>query len=536
MLKEIRCEKFNEPVITFDNGLNVVLGDENATNSIGKSILLMVIDFVFGGNDFLNRNTDVVTELGHHEYYFKFLFNDEYYFFRRGTNSPNLVYKCSPDYEEIEPIALKDFTAFLKASYSITAKDITFREFVGIFSRIWPKDNLTVSKPLHIVSSKSPAVCIDNLIKAFNKYDSIKALALDLKKKEEDKSALNRAFKNKIIPKITKTQYNKNESRIKEIESEIEDIKSNLAKYAINIREIVNREIMELKVQKDEMLRVKLILDSKLKRIQNNLSENKHINSKHLNSLKDFFPEVNIDKLAEIEVFHSDLSKILKKELQSAEKELLEQLKLTNSEINRLDKKISETLSSLENPSVIVDRVYELSSLLQTSKTENNYYLDATEIKNSVKNIKAQVSEEKERILELLEYVINEEIQKTVSVIYDKSRKSPTLFLKGNNYTYEVFEDTGTGTAYSNLLIFDLSIFSLTSLPFLIHDSLLFKNIENDAVANLIKVYSSFSKQSFVAIDEIEKYGKVAAQALTDKSVIKLSDSRVLYIKDWRKR
>jgi len=505
MLIEIRCEKFNEPAIMFKSGLNVVLGDENATNSIGKSTLLMVIDFVFGGSTFLRHNADVVSELGHHEYYFKFLFNDQYYYFKRGTYLSDLVYKCSADYEEIESIDLKEFTDFLKASYSITAIDISFRAFVGLFSRIWGMDNLNVSKPLHIVSNKSPIDCVDNLIKAFNKYDSIKALALDLKNKGEEKSALNSAFRKKIIPKINKTQYKKNESRIEEIESEIEDIKFNLAKYATNIGEIVNRE------------------------------ENKHLKSKHLNSLKDFFPEVNIEKLAEIEEFHSDLSKILKKELQSAEKELLEQLKLTNSEITRLDKKISETLSSLENPSVIVDRVYELSSLLQTSKTENDYYQNATEIMDSVKNLQAKVREEKVSILKFLEDVINDKIRKIVSVIYNESRKSPILSLYEKNYTYEIFEDTGTGKAYSNLLVFDLSIFSSTSLPFLIHDSLLFKNIENDAVANLINVYSGFSKQSFVAIDEIEKYGKVAAQALYDKRVIELSDSRVLYTKDWRK-
>lgn len=36
-------------VITFHKGLNVVLGDNKGTNSIGKSTLLMVIDFIFGG-------------------------------------------------------------------------------------------------------------------------------------------------------------------------------------------------------------------------------------------------------------------------------------------------------------------------------------------------------------------------------------------------------------------------------------------------------------------------------------------------------
>lgn len=534
MLIEIHCKIFNEPVITFTEGLNVVLGDENATNSIGKSTLLMVIDFVFGGSTFLSHNVDVVDELGHHDYYFKFSFDGQYYCFRRGTYRPDLVYKCSPDYEELEPIALDDFNNFLKLRYSSTVPDISFREFVGLFSRIWGMDNLNPSKPLHIVSNKPPTDCVDNLIKAFNKYDSIKALAIDLKKATEEKSVLNSAFKNKIIPKINLTQYKKNESKIEEIESEIEDIKSNLAKYAINIREIVNREIMELKVQKDEMLKVKLTLDSKLKRIQNNLSENKHLKSKHLKSLKDFFPEVNIEKLTDIEEFHSDLSVILKKELQSAEKALLEQLKLTNLEINRLDKKISKTLSSLENPSVIVDRVYELANLLKTSKKENDYYQEIKDIRGSVKNLQAKVHEEKGIILKILEDAINDKIRTIVSLIYDESRKSPILSLFEKNYAYKTVEDTGTGKAYSNLLVFDLSIFSLTSLPFLIHDSLLFKNIENDAVANLINVYSGFNKQSFVAIDEIEKYGKMAAQALNDNSVIELSDSRVLYIKDWR--
>ena len=60
MLIEIRCEIFREQAITFHEGLNVVLGDSVATNSIGKSALLMVLDFVFGGETFLDHNTDVV--------------------------------------------------------------------------------------------------------------------------------------------------------------------------------------------------------------------------------------------------------------------------------------------------------------------------------------------------------------------------------------------------------------------------------------------------------------------------------------------
>lgn len=53
MLKSIFCEKFYNKTLNFTKGLNTVVGDDLATNSIGKSTLLMLIDFVMGGSDFL---------------------------------------------------------------------------------------------------------------------------------------------------------------------------------------------------------------------------------------------------------------------------------------------------------------------------------------------------------------------------------------------------------------------------------------------------------------------------------------------------
>ena len=52
MLKQISCDKFLDngqvrPPITFKLGLNAVLGDSAKSNSIGKSTLLMIIDFCF---------------------------------------------------------------------------------------------------------------------------------------------------------------------------------------------------------------------------------------------------------------------------------------------------------------------------------------------------------------------------------------------------------------------------------------------------------------------------------------------------------
>ena len=47
MLKEIYSSVIKQKTIKFHKGLNVVLGDNNASNSIGKSTMLLIIDYVF---------------------------------------------------------------------------------------------------------------------------------------------------------------------------------------------------------------------------------------------------------------------------------------------------------------------------------------------------------------------------------------------------------------------------------------------------------------------------------------------------------
>ncbi len=535
MLVEIQCDKFRTQSITFHKGLNAILGDENATNSIGKSSLLMVIDFVYGGKTLLTYNKDIVEELGHHDYFMSFKFDEEIYRFRRGTYEPDIVYKCGVDYTPITPITIEQYTAFLKAAYEINIDDISFRSFVGLYLRVWGKENLNVRKPLHIVQSMSGKNCVDNLIKTFGRYSTLKELTGNLKKKEEENKSLKSAIKNQIIPKINKRHYKDNEEKIDLLESEINDIKVHLAKYATNIAEVVNREILELKIQKDDLLETKLKIQSKLSRIKRNINENRHIKSKHFDGLIHFFPEINKEKLTNIEEFHSKVSKLLRIELLETEKEIEDQLSLINGELSEIDFKMAKSLTSVDSPDQIIDRVYDISKSLYTAKNENTYYKNEDALKNDIKALKEELSNEKTTVINLLQKTINDKIKRIVTAVFSPVRKSPTIMLKESNYSYEVFEDTGTGTAYASLIVLDLAIFDLTIMPFIAHDSLLFKNIENDSVAELFKVYSGTEKQSFVAIDEVDKYGDKTSSLLRSNSVIQLDDKNVLYVKDWRK-
>jgi len=55
MLKYIECDKFIELRVSFHAHLNIVLGDSSSSNSIGKSTMLKVIDFVYGGNTLITQ-------------------------------------------------------------------------------------------------------------------------------------------------------------------------------------------------------------------------------------------------------------------------------------------------------------------------------------------------------------------------------------------------------------------------------------------------------------------------------------------------
>lgn len=534
MLIEIRSDVFRETAIKFHKGLNVVLGDSVATNSIGKSTLLMLVDFSFGGESFISNDGGAVENLGHHSYFITHEFGGEKFIFRRGTFRPDLVYACSSDYEDQEALSLEHYKSFLKAQYKLDSFDLSFRAIISLFSRIWGRDNLEVKKPLHDHPSNNGGECIEKLIKLFERYMSIKELSEKLKEKNAEKQALSGAFKKKFIPKISKTQYKKNLKEIDRIQTEIEDIKSNLAKYAINLSEIASKEVLELKEQKDLLLNGKTSITSRLSRVRNNLSQSKYIKSKHLSSLKYFFPDVNEGKIAEIEEFHCDITRILKSELRASERHLQKDLDSITNEISKIDERIGQNISKFDNPEIIVDRVYDLSNSHKETISENGYFETEEGLRESVKEIKSDLKNEKEKILKFIEDLINDKIKSLVTLIYSKNHKSPELVLNDKSYQYKIIDNTGTGTAYSNLLLLDIAIFETTKLPMLVHDSLLYKNIENDAVSNFIDLYLKQDKQSFIAIDEIDKYGKETKEKLENKKVVKLSNQDVLYIKDWR--
>ncbi|HHJ9199201.1 TPA: DUF2326 domain-containing protein, partial [Streptococcus pyogenes] len=88
MLIEIFSDKFisNGKIrekIKLHSGLNIISGDSNKSNSIGKSTMLMIIDFCFGGSDYVTKGSDIINNIGHHSINFAFKFHNKLFYFSR---------------------------------------------------------------------------------------------------------------------------------------------------------------------------------------------------------------------------------------------------------------------------------------------------------------------------------------------------------------------------------------------------------------------------------------------------------------------
>lgn len=531
MLERIKSAIFAEGIIDFHEGLNVVLGDNKGSNSIGKSTLLMIVDFVFGGNTYISHNSDVVANLGHHDFGFTFKFNNTEYHFVRGTENPDIVFKSNNKYEKLYEIRVNDLTKKLKRLYELDADQLTFRAAVNTYSRVWGKENNNVKKPLHSFAQDNFSQTVTNLIKLFNKYDAIAMQDKELKRLEDQRLVLNKAGNHKLIPKITKTKFGKNTKEIEALIKEIERLGKSTYSPSGDITEIVSEEMISLREIKKRLLDERGYYISRLNRTQRTIKKSAGAG---FENLLEFFPNVNVEKLQDIESFHQGISSILSDELENAKKELASKIDELEKEINQVIKKQERLLKPDEELNVFIDSLIELSSRLKSLQLENDYYNKLSGLKDDVDTQKGELEDLKENIVEEINKAINTKLKEINDLIHEDKRTAPELNLTYSRYDYKFFDNTGTGKAYTNLIIFDLAILTLTKMPYIMHDSFLFKNIEKEAIEQIIKFYNSMTKQVFIAIDIIDMYNKKTQKILEDKKVILLSNDKLLTIKDWR--
>ncbi|MBC2726026.1 DUF2326 domain-containing protein [Desulfosporosinus sp.] len=534
MLKTIKCDSFRTPIVNFHAGLNVIAGDSKAANSIGKSTMLMIIDFAFGGSSYITKNSDAIEALGQHVFNFEFEFQDKPYYFSRSTERDKFVSCYDSDYKVTSEIKLSEYTSMLKKLYGVDLPEISFRDIVSLYSRVWGKKNYDIDKPLQIAGEAATNAVI-RFIKLCNRYSTISSLEAQIKELEDEKSALNAASKKSYLPSITKKEYDKSLKQIVEIQAEIDAISADLEGIRSTREAIISKEVLELRNIKSGLTQQKNACEDRLKRTRQNLSSRNPVVQKKMEKLSEFFPTMDVSRLSEVNNFHSSISNYLKDSLKKAERELLAQIAYLEEEIQKLDAEITSKLNLTDTPKYTVDRLLELAAEKSKVAQAVEIYEKKKDLDESLSKAKKDLSEIKEKILAQINAMINTAMVELNKSINTDGRMAPVLQLDEKKYIFTVQNDTGTGKAYTSLITLDLAVLQTTELPFLIHDTMLFKNIENNIFEHIVEVYQSQSKQMFIAVDEISKFESNAMKALEDNCILRLSYSNTLFIKDWKK-
>lgn len=140
-----------------------------------------------------------------------------------------------------------------------------------------------------------------------------------------------------------------------------------------------------------------------------------------------------------------------------------------------------------------------------------------------------------EDILFEIEETLNAEMKALNDSLFKTRKKSPHVhFNSYNSYVFETPDNTGTGSNYKGMLVYDLAILFTTRLPAIAHDSLLFKNLGKDVEDGIIRIYTETEKQIFISYDKQDDCRPATKKILEDNCVLKLStDNCELYGRSW---
>lgn len=245
-----------------------------------------------------------------------------------------------------------------------------------------------------------------------------------------------------------------------------------------------------------------------------------------LSALHEYFPGIAIRKLYDVENYHKKLAKILdqqfsdeKRYLEQQIEELRDHVKILTDKMQRLG--VTGTLSK-----EFLDRHSEIKGKINVLKEQNAAYLTLTELKEAKSKAASLLRRRIEGVLADIQEDINRLMKKYNDTLYKEHHKAPHLiFREYNSYMFETPDDTGTGTNYKGMVLYDLSVLALTSLPAIAHDSLILKNVSDGSIEGIMKIYERFQKQIFISFDKQDAYQDETRRIVRENTVLKLSDN-----------
>lgn len=526
------------PPIHFKEGLNVILGKEDGENSIGKSSALLAIDFAFGGSSYLSG--DGVKHISDHTIFFAYLFGGKKYYFARNTSDPSNIFICTETYDLTGTVWTKEeFCNWLKVRYHIDFAGLSFRVTLSSFFRVYGKENTDERRPLHGTPGQNMQGAIEMLVKLFDRYKEIEAFTQRQTEQKKRLEAFRSARNFNFIPSMVggKTQYEENVAMIGELEQQLATLtvaqadaytNEDIEKSRIKAQLVGDRLRLETDIQ---------FLQRRLKLVAMSLECGLYPTEADFESLQRFFPDVNLRKLYEVERYHQKLAEILDEQFTTEQDSIESELAELQERVHAIQVQISDMGFVGNISKEFLDRHSEIKGRIDALKAQNTAYLTLTELQDAKKHADELLRSAIESVLADIQQQMNDKMKEFNDTLFTEPRKAPRLVFNAyNSYRFDTPDDTGTGSNYKGMVIYDLSVLFLTALPAIAHDSLILKNIGDGAIDGIMRIYSQSKKQIFIAFDKQDAYTPATQQIVIDNTVLRLSDHNCeLYGQAWNK-
>ena len=195
-------------------------------------------------------------------------------------------------------------------------------------------------------------------------------------------------------------------------------------------------------------------------------------------NLTNFFPDANVKELSKIEAFHKQLHNILNTEIQNEADRINSMISSIDEQIHQVEEQTRKKGIPVNIPKRFLDKFSGINNQINALKHQNEEYIQLKNMKEDKKNL---------------------------------------------TYDFHTPDDTGTGTSYKSLIVFDLTVLKSTELPALAHDSLIFTNIGYEPLEKIMELYTQSKKQIFIAFDRKEAPTKKIQKILNESCVLQLN-------------
>lgn len=385
-------------------------------------------------------------------------------------------------------------------------------------------------RPLRSSKDESATVAIQRYMRLFDRYSSVEAQIKQAAKAEDEKETFRKSTQEYNHIRAAKNDKEKaaNYTRIAELEQQEQSLIDDNNSGLLDLDSMTAQRLSELNEALINFRRQRALVQTQLNSVRRDMTGEKRSFKRTFTDLERFFPNEEFHTLEEIEHFHQKLTKILEQEFAETERSLATTYALLSREIAAIQEQITEIKNVPNVSQAILKEFAQITTELNNLRKANRNYDELQRLKQVAADYAATRDTIIADELLIIKNTVNREMDSiTLEILGDATHMPPVLKLeKLNKYTFKTPNDGGTGAQYRGLITFDLANMAVTPIPFVVHDSVLLKNIERAVFSAIIKVYHNQrqqGKQVFMAYDTLDAYDKETRELVEENAVLQLS-------------